>query len=154
MVLPENRNPFVRKLSAMDCVDVLMRFVALLLGLSYLLGFFRVASLRGDLGLYILIVSQIALMFLCAVSPARYSRRILIILLILAIVAVVDFVVRALPALLHRGNYLNDIVFYSAELIVVIWFIAMQFKKGESIGIDKVHNLSQSFTIFHRVRLD
>lgn len=129
MALPENRNPFIRKLSAMECVDALMRFAALLLGLSYLLGFLRVAHLRSDLGLYILIVSHIALMFICVAFPTRHSRRMLIILLIVAVVAVVDFVVRALPALLQREDYLNDIVFYGTEFIIVAWFIVMSLKK-------------------------
>ena len=128
MALPENRNPFVRKLSAVDCIDALMRFVAMLLGLSFLLAFLRIANSSSDLDMEILIVSQAVLMFVCVAYPARHSRRMLFVLLIVAVVAVVDFIARALPGL-QPDYYLVDIVIYVTELIIVIWFTAMGFRR-------------------------
>ena len=112
-------------------MDVLMRFVAMLLGLSFLLAFLRIANYGRDLDLEILIVSQAVLMFICVAYPARHSRRMLLVLLIVAVVAVVDFVVRALPGLQHE-YYLVDIVIYVTELIIVIWFIVMSFRRQSS----------------------
>lgn len=108
-------------------LEVLFRVVGL-----FLCAVFAVGSLwTGRDGTYPNLsgLSHSLLLLLCALSPARPSRALLVALLIALVLACIDFAIRALPAL-RSEQFPGDIVgLYVVELVIVIWFIVKHISR-------------------------
>lgn len=126
MQRPDTQPGLARKLSVADFVDAVLRITACLLGIAFLFAYHRFAGGSSELSIHVLMLSQAALMFLCAASPSRSSLAMLIALLVMLGLVVISLLLVFLgaPAKLLRDDYPVAVVaIYVAQIAIAIWFI-------------------------------
>jgi hypothetical protein len=122
----EGQQQRVSELRAHDVVEFVLRVLASLLGIVFLLGYSRFARHTSDPGIHVLMLSQVVLMFLCAMSPSRASRIMLGLLLIVLAAFAISLVITlmsAMPRLLDDYAAVVVVSVYAVETGIAIWFI-------------------------------